>query len=123
MTQTMSTLLYEVQRFVLEQNPKNLKVGKETVIQTVCDEYKVQLWEMQQHCRRKRYVKPRQIVCFLLRQYTDMSLYEIGKLFYRDHTTTIHSCAKVDDMMRLYPEYRAEIRKLQSRLNLTKNEE
>ena len=49
--------------------------------------------------RRTRSVAlPRQVAMYLLRQLTDLSLVEIGRVFGgRDHTTVIYACDKVGD--------------------------
>jgi chromosomal replication initiator protein len=47
--------------------------------------------------RDKHIVLPRQVAMYLIRQDTQVSLYEIGQLFGgRDHTTVLHSWQKID---------------------------
>ena len=41
----------------------------------------------------------RQIAMYLLRDQTEMSLPRIGSLFGRDHTTVMHACKKISDLM------------------------
>lgn len=45
-------------------------------------------------------VRPRQIFCWLGRQFTARSLPDIGHMIERDHTTTLHAVRRVDDVIR-----------------------
>ena len=49
--------------------------------------------------RTKNVTLPRQVAMFVMRQLTDLSLVEIGKVFGgRDHSTVLYACEKVADM-------------------------
>jgi chromosomal replication initiator protein len=55
---------------------------------------------MQTRSRDKEIVLPRQIVMYLARRLTGMSLQEIGEFFGgRDHSTVLHACKKVEDVL------------------------
>jgi chromosomal replication initiator protein len=48
-------------------------------------------------CRRKDFVKARQITMYVLREVVKMSYPAIGSIFNnKDHTTVMHSCKKID---------------------------
>jgi chromosomal replication initiator protein len=50
--------------------------------------------------RKKDVVKPRQVVMYLMREDLHVSFPSIGdRLGGRDHTTVIHSCEKVKEML------------------------
>jgi chromosomal replication initiator protein len=119
MTQTMSTLLYEIQRYCMRQDPKKLNVSKDTIIDVVCKAHGFELYQLQDGSRRRPLVKARQIICYLLRKYTNMSLHDIGDIFYQDHTIVVHSCQKLEAHYKLYEEVRMEIRILEARINKT----
>jgi chromosomal replication initiator protein len=55
--------------------------------------------------RRARAVaRPRQIAMFLAKQLTSRSLPEIGRKFgNRDHTTVMHACSRVAELMQKDP--------------------
>lgn len=42
-------------------------------------------------CRKRHFVRARQMVCLLLRQHASFSLPEIGRVLKRDHTTVLHN--------------------------------
>ena len=45
-------------------------------------------------------VLPRQVAMYLVREMTDYSLPEIGKVFSRDHTTVLHSINKIENYLK-----------------------
>ena len=122
MTQTMSTLLYEVQRYMIQLNPKKLNVSKDTIIDVVCNNYGLELQQLQDGSRRRPLVKARQIICYLLRKYTYLSLHDIADIFNQDHKIVVHSFQKIEAHYKLYEEVRTEIRVLESRINKASNE-
>jgi chromosomal replication initiator protein len=61
------------------------------IIDTVSKYYGVTIAELKGKCRKRRIVKPRQVIMFLLRTKARMVLSDIGEVMNRDHTTVIHS--------------------------------
>ena len=61
------------------------------IINTVSKYYGVTINELKGKCRKRRIVKPRQVIMFLLRTKARMVLSDIGEVMNRDHTTVIHS--------------------------------
>jgi chromosomal replication initiator protein len=61
---------------------------------------------------------PRQVGMYLARSLTDLSLAEIGSKFGgRDHTTVLHACHKIDNLMSTDRELRTVVDDLAARLN------
>jgi chromosomal replication initiator protein len=61
------------------------------ILNTVSNYYGVTINELKGKCRKRRIVKPRQVIMFLLRTKARMVLSDIGDVLNRDHTTVIHS--------------------------------
>jgi chromosomal replication initiator protein len=61
------------------------------IINTVTNYYGVSIEDIKGKCRKRRIVKPRQVIMFLLRTKARMVLSDIGEVMNRDHTTVIHS--------------------------------
>lgn len=61
------------------------------IVNTVSKYYGVTISELKGKCRKRRIVKPRQIIVYLLRTKARMVLSDIGDVLNRDHTTMIHS--------------------------------
>lgn len=61
------------------------------IIDTVSSYYGVSIKDIKGKCRKRKIVKPRQVIMFLLRTKARMILSDIGELMNRDHTTVIHS--------------------------------
>lgn len=47
--------------------------------------------------RKANIVRPRQLAMYIARELTDHSLPEIGRAFFRDHSTVMHSCQKIQE--------------------------
>lgn len=66
----------------------------------VCEYYDVAYEKLQQKTRKREIVQARQITMYLAKAFTKNSLKTIGEHFGgRDHTTVIHSCQTVKDLM------------------------
>jgi len=61
------------------------------ILSTVTNYYGVSIEDIKGKCRKRKIVKPRQIIMFLLRTKARMVLSDIGEVLNRDHTTVIHS--------------------------------
>ena len=67
--------------------------------QTVAAHFGLKMSELRSKRRQRAFVFPRQVAMYLCRELTDASLPEIGRHFGgRDHTTVLHSCAKIARM-------------------------
>jgi len=81
-------------------NPKNNKVTIAEIQRRVAEHYNMRLTDMTSSRRARAVARPRQVAMFLAKQLTGSSLPEIGKKFgNRDHTTVMHACARVTELM------------------------
>lgn len=73
-----------------------LKITTKEIIRTVCDYYHVTPIDVVSSRRTLNVMIPRQIVMYLAREMTPLSLPQIGaKLGNRDHTTILHGIKKM----------------------------
>ena len=77
------------------------KITTEAIVQTVSDHYSVSPEEVTGKRRSREIALPRQVCMYLIRELTPLSTTAIGRAFSgRDHSTVMHSCEKVAEMMR-----------------------
>jgi len=70
---------------------------------------------LQSKKRTKDLTVPRQVAMFLIKDLFDVSLVEIGRMFGgRDHSTVIHSIAKVEEEMTTDPAFRQRVEELRA---------
>lgn len=66
----------------------------------VAEYFNIRVSDLLSKKRNRNYVRPRQIAMALAKELTNMSLPDIGDAFGgRDHTTVIHACRKVDELI------------------------
>jgi chromosomal replication initiator protein len=76
------------------------KVTIEEIQRRVAEHYNMRLTDMSSPRRARAVARPRQIAMYLAKQLTSRSLPEIGRKFgNRDHTTVMHACSKVGELM------------------------
>jgi chromosomal replication initiator protein len=68
----------------------------ERIIAAVSERFAVRVEALCGQRRTQTIALPRQVAMFLMRQLTDLSLVEIGRVFGgRDHSTVLYACEKV----------------------------
>lgn len=76
-------------------------INIEAILKNVADYYRVPVEDLKTRKRHKNIVLPRQVAMFLSRQMTAHSLPEIGGAFGgKDHTTVLHACKKIEDLIK-----------------------
>ena len=80
---------------IFKENP-GLNPTPEMIIQEVSNFYSIPVEKLKGSGRSRDMVQPRQIAMYLVREMTNYSLPEIGKVFSRDHTTVLHSINKIE---------------------------
>jgi chromosomal replication initiator protein len=78
----------------------NRQISIDNIQKTVADYFKIKVSEMYSKKRVRSLARPRQIAMALAKDLTSMSLPEIGEAFGgRDHTTVLHACRKVQELI------------------------
>ncbi len=67
------------------------------ILQAVANYYSIPVEQIVGNRRSKDTVQPRQVSMYLVREMTNYSLPEIGKVFSRDHSTVLHAINKIED--------------------------
>ena len=88
----------EVLRDVLKAQDRRVTI--EEIQKRVAEHYHLRLSEMSSARRARNVARPRQVAMYLAKQLTMRSLPEIGRKFgNRDHTTVMHACSRVTEIM------------------------
>ena len=91
----------------------------ETIQKMVCEYFDVPYDKLLQKTRKREIVQARQITMYLAKAFTKNSLKTIGEHFGgRDHTTVIHSCQTVKDLMDTDSTFRESVMELQQKVQL-----
>jgi chromosomal replication initiator protein len=91
----------------------------DTIQKMVCDYFDVPYDKLLQKTRKREIVQARQITMFLSKAFTKNSLKTIGEHFGgRDHTTVIHSCQTVKDLMDTDSLFKESVLELQHKVQL-----
>ena len=100
---------------IFKENP-GLNPTPEIILREVSNYYCIPVEKLRGSGRSRDMVLPRQIAMYLVRQLTDYSLPEIGKVFSRDHTTVLHSINKVEEYLKNTSEMENIIKTLTSNI-------
>ena len=88
----------EVLRDVLRAQDRRVTI--EEIQKRVAEHYNIRLTDMSSARRARAVARPRQVAMYLAKQLTSRSLPEIGRKFgNRDHTTVMHACSRVAELM------------------------
>jgi len=106
----------DVLKDFIKSTPKKTSI---TLIQKVVSQhYRVPVESMRSKVRTARLAFPRQVAIFLARDMTSASLAQIGQRFGgRDHTTVIHACHKISDLVERDVSLRSTIGQLRKELS------
>ena len=93
------------------------RIATDAILREVAEFYGVDLRVLQGRGRSRNVVVPRQVAMYLLREETDASLVDIGKLLGgRDHTTVIYGCDKIAEEINADARLRQEVMTIRDKL-------
>lgn len=107
----------EAIRGMVKQNKKKKQLSTDHVNSIICEYYNVEREDVVGPRRHKEYVRPRQILMYLLKQELGMSYPNIGHyLGGRDHTTVMHGFDKIDKELKKNSDLLGEIQEIKEQL-------
>lgn len=96
------------------------EVSIEFIQKTVCEYFEVPIEKLKEKTRKRAIVQARQLSMYLSKQFTKNSLKVIGKHFGgRDHSTVIHSCQAIQNLMDTDPKFNDSVVEIQKKIQLS----
>lgn len=96
------------------------EVSIDYIQKSVCEYYSVQVEKLREKTRKRAIVQARQLSMYLAKSFTKNSLKVIGKHFGgRDHSTVIHSCQAVKDLMDTDKEFLEQVKELEKKIQMS----
>ncbi|MDR0720792.1 MAG: chromosomal replication initiator protein DnaA [Treponema sp.] len=93
--------------------PKQSNLSIDIIQREVAEYYQLSPSDLKGKKKNKSIVLPRQLAMYISRKLTELSTIEVGQSFGgRDHATVLHSCNKIDGLMRLNPKFDLEVQNL-----------
>ena len=109
-------MAHDVLKDFVKSTPRKTSIS--LIQKIVSQHYRVPVESMRSKVRTARIAFPRQVAIYLARELTQASLAQIGQRFGgRDHTTVIHACSKISDMVERDVSLRSTISQLRKELS------
>jgi chromosomal replication initiator protein len=97
--------------------PRRHSLNATHILETVAQHYNVKVEDLVGRDRSKEITMPRQIAMYFVREETDASLPEIGQMLGgRDHTTVMHGCEKISNLIETDDSFRRQFLSIRERL-------
>lgn len=99
------------------------KTTPELVVDIVAATFEVPVQALMVPTRRRQVSFPRQVAMYLVRQYTNLSLPQIGQLFGgKDHTTVLYACEKIAQKRDSDPKFAQLLAQIKDRIHRSAQE-
>ena len=96
------------------------EVSIDFIQKAVCDYFEVPVEKLKEKTRKRQVVQARQLSMYLSKNFTKHSLKAIGKHFGgRDHSTVIHSCQAIQNLMDTDAKFRESVDDLQKKIQMS----
>ena len=81
------------------------RITMDSVLRVVADRFNLQPAQLKQKTNARQIAYPRQVAMYLIKELTQSSLPEIGRMFGgKHHTTVLHSVQKIDALRQKDPD-------------------
>jgi chromosomal replication initiator protein len=88
-------------------------VSIDNIQRVVAEYYKIKISDLHSKRRSRSVARPRQVAMYLAKELTNHSLPEIGDAFGgRDHTTVLHACRKIKELLDSDADIREDVKNL-----------
>ena len=88
-------------------------VSTDNIQRVVAEYYKIKVSDLNSKRRSRSVARPRQVAMYLAKDLTNHSLPEIGESFGgRDHTTVLHACRKIKELLESDSDIREDVKNL-----------
>jgi chromosomal replication initiator protein len=105
------SMAQQVLKYMIPTQEK--RISMDSVLRAVAERWKLQPAQLKQKTNAREIAYPRQIAMFLIRELTQSSLPEIGRMFGgKHHTTVLHSIQKIERLRQQDPELNSLIHSL-----------
>ena len=112
----------DIAKQVMKNFVKNIsmEISIESIQALVCEYFKIQQEALKSKSRKREIVQARQISMYFAKKMTKNSLKTIGEFFGgRDHSTVIHSCQTVEDLMETDRSFRGYVEEINKQIKLS----
>lgn len=108
-------LCQRVVKHTMKREPRQPSIDQ--IVNTVCQHFNVSADQVNGPSRKRELVEARQITMYMAQKLTKTPTTRIGKLVGgRDHSTVLHSCAKVEERLNQDVDFRAELQLLEKKV-------
>ena len=102
----------------LKQSTKELTI--DTIHKLVCEHLDIPYKKLLQNTRKREVVQARQLAMYFSKLMTNNSLKNIGNHFGgKDHTTVMHSCKNIKDLMDTNPAFKENVAEINHKLQIS----
>lgn len=107
---------------LIQANSPKKYITLDEITKAVCQFYKVKYEDMMSKKKAKSIAFPRQVAMYLCRVMTEQTYPHIGASFNgRDHTTVMHACTKIENIMKEDEHIRRSIEELKAQITNVDN--
>jgi len=95
------------------------EISIEYIQKLVCEYFQIPVDQVKSKLRKREIVQARQVAMFFAKDMTKASLKNIGSHFgNRDHSTVIHACQTVNDLMETDKKYKRDVDEIEKRIKI-----
>lgn len=91
--------------WIMPQMKRDSFKPKRTIFE-VCNYFKIEKRQLLSQSRLRRFVKPREMLCYVLHVEKGMGCAEVGELLNRDHSSVIYHTKKVRGYLEIDRDYK-----------------
>lgn len=96
------------------------EISIEFIQKLVCDFFTIPIDQIKSKTRKREVVQARQIAMYFAKDLTKSSLKNIGSHFgNRDHSTVIHACQTVNDLMETDKRFKSDVEEISKRIKIS----